>query len=130
FFQAEDGIRDGHVTGVQTCALPIFQLSVLRPVQRPRQTHARIAGGDCSPVSLQPSPIQIPVPESRKPAQAGPHTHFRPRNILASGREYSNPRACRILFYKRLRRIAICHYSSFATAFSSTSPSALIPASR
>src|SRR5439155_17586774 len=22
--QAEDGIRDGHVTGVQTCALPIF----------------------------------------------------------------------------------------------------------
>src|SRR6266508_5064848 len=23
FIQAEDGIRDGHVTGVQTCALPI-----------------------------------------------------------------------------------------------------------
>src|SRR5690625_5851881 len=27
FFQAEDGIRDGHVTGVQTCALPIFFLN-------------------------------------------------------------------------------------------------------
>src|SRR5690625_6075984 len=24
FFQAEDGIRGGHVTGVQTCALPIL----------------------------------------------------------------------------------------------------------
>src|SRR5437870_11059986 len=24
FFRAEDGIRDGHVTGVQTCALPIL----------------------------------------------------------------------------------------------------------
>src|SRR5690625_894129 len=24
YFQAEDGIRDGHVTGVQTCALPIL----------------------------------------------------------------------------------------------------------
>src|SRR5215208_1856864 len=24
FVQAEDGIRAGHVTGVQTCALPIF----------------------------------------------------------------------------------------------------------
>src|SRR5690606_40987668 len=24
FFQADDGIRDCHVTGVQTCALPIF----------------------------------------------------------------------------------------------------------
>src|SRR5690606_40858703 len=26
FFQAEDGIRDFHVTGVQTCALPIFEI--------------------------------------------------------------------------------------------------------
>ena len=25
FFQAEDGIRDHCVTGVQTCALPIFE---------------------------------------------------------------------------------------------------------
>src|SRR5690625_5969410 len=39
FFQAEDGIRDGHVTGVQTCALPIsgdgcdqVLLGHLRPV--------------------------------------------------------------------------------------------------
>src|SRR5258708_19119543 len=30
FFQAEDGIRDDLVTGVQTCALPIFML--LMPV--------------------------------------------------------------------------------------------------
>src|SRR5215510_1676160 len=28
FFQAEDGIRCGHVTGVQTCALPIWQPAV------------------------------------------------------------------------------------------------------
>src|SRR5690606_39771502 len=28
FFQAEDGIRDFHVTGVQTCALPIYQAVV------------------------------------------------------------------------------------------------------
>src|SRR2546425_8163813 len=27
FFQAEDGIRDKLVTGVQTCALPIFRLT-------------------------------------------------------------------------------------------------------
>src|SRR5690606_40307560 len=37
FFQAEDGIRDFHVTGVQTCALPIstdvmsFPMDELRP---------------------------------------------------------------------------------------------------
>src|SRR5439155_8015816 len=28
-FQAEDGIRDGHVTGVQTCALPIFSMTLV-----------------------------------------------------------------------------------------------------
>src|SRR5258708_696468 len=35
FFQAEDGIRDDLVTGVQTCALPIFPigLSLLDPVE-------------------------------------------------------------------------------------------------
>src|SRR5205823_7123480 len=35
FFQAEDGIRDKLVTGVQTCALPI--LPVVYLVGRPRQ---------------------------------------------------------------------------------------------
>src|SRR5256886_3987233 len=30
FFQAEDGIRDLTVTGVQTCALPISQIAALR----------------------------------------------------------------------------------------------------
>src|SRR5207249_11430153 len=40
FFQAEDGIRDRNVTGVQTCALPISgaldgPAFALRPVARP-----------------------------------------------------------------------------------------------
>src|SRR2546422_5029749 len=35
FFQAEDGIRDVAVTGVQTCALPIsHRAGCLRPAQR------------------------------------------------------------------------------------------------
>src|SRR5438876_6511446 len=36
FFQAEDGIRDGRVTGVQTCALPIYRRR--NPTPRPRAT--------------------------------------------------------------------------------------------
>src|SRR5438552_7080234 len=38
FFQAEDGIRDDLVTGVQTCALPIYGGGVCpaRRVSRPR----------------------------------------------------------------------------------------------
>src|SRR2546427_746930 len=63
FFQAEDGIRDLTVTGVQTCALPICwvlpcrfamaasRLSVLQPARTaarsaPRQCHRRLAAGD------------------------------------------------------------------------------------
>src|SRR5690348_15801338 len=37
FFQAEDGIRDGRVTGVQTCALPIFTAASVIPVCRAAQ---------------------------------------------------------------------------------------------
>src|SRR5256884_5263611 len=33
FFQAEDGIRDVAVTGVQTCALPISMACSLRPIE-------------------------------------------------------------------------------------------------
>src|SRR5690606_40670624 len=46
FFQAEDGIRDFHVTGVQTCALPISARPALarrrpRSVPLPRSAHRR-----------------------------------------------------------------------------------------
>src|SRR5258708_36251524 len=36
FFQAEDGIRDDLVTGVQTCALPISRASSTCTASRPR----------------------------------------------------------------------------------------------
>src|SRR5690606_37549049 len=43
FFQAEDGIRDFHVTGVQTCALPILFRVERRQrraaAEQPRQVH-------------------------------------------------------------------------------------------
>src|SRR5258707_10593062 len=43
FFQAEDGIRDIGVTGVQTCALPIFAAAASAPelAERDRRTRAR-----------------------------------------------------------------------------------------
>src|SRR5690348_17738053 len=48
FFQAEDGIRDGRVTGVQTCALPIWargdQSSVRLVPRAPRRAQATGAG--------------------------------------------------------------------------------------
>ena len=53
FFQAEDGIRDSPVTGVQTCALPIFELTSLLLViavigavvlaRKPKETQSAVA---------------------------------------------------------------------------------------
>src|SRR5690606_41074637 len=53
---AEDGIRDFHVTGVQTCALPIL---ACRPTRRPTATPGRPTGGTSarpSTASRSPSP--------------------------------------------------------------------------
>src|SRR5579883_251828 len=57
FFQAEDGIRDFHVTGVQTCALPISIDHLERAVRMPqpqRRCHRH-------------------VPEAEGPAKPRPH---------------------------------------------------------
>src|SRR5262249_57865283 len=40
FFQAEDGIRDWSVTGVQTCALPIWDMRQARASSSLSNTHA------------------------------------------------------------------------------------------
>src|SRR5437870_10141894 len=66
FFQAEDGIRDGHVTGVQTCALPISRRRAAAHhhpdplIVRARYWRlAGIAGGlACAPAAL---PAQLLV---------------------------------------------------------------------
>src|SRR5690625_7259431 len=45
FFQAEAGIRVGHVTGVQTCALPIYisPLAVIEPLDVVRGANVDVA---------------------------------------------------------------------------------------
>src|ERR1022692_86491 len=45
FFQAEDGIRDYKVTGVQTCALPIWahHATILSSIHARRTFSARVA---------------------------------------------------------------------------------------
>src|SRR5256885_2594437 len=47
FFQAEDGIRDYKVTGVQTCALPILPGAPPHPAGDPSSCH-EYACGVCS----------------------------------------------------------------------------------
>src|SRR5690606_39434389 len=50
FFQAEDGIRDFHVTGVQTCALPICTRADLRVGTEEEAVEGAWAAGDVSAV--------------------------------------------------------------------------------
>src|SRR5205823_7674591 len=45
FFQAEDGIRDKLVTGVQTCALPIYHHGSTRKVPQRPVGSSRLIGG-------------------------------------------------------------------------------------
>src|SRR5256885_4098938 len=47
FFQAEDGIRDYKVTGVQTCALPIWQLLQAQASGVALFVAALCVSGDC-----------------------------------------------------------------------------------
>src|SRR3989441_4603238 len=78
FFQAEDGIRDKLVTGVQTCALPISSAPrarrkrawVVRPRQRaPRASAARLRAvkSRCAVRSCSPG-------RSRKSSRSEEHT--------------------------------------------------------
>src|SRR5690606_39390977 len=66
FFHAEDGIRDFHVTGVQTCALPISRreptatdaAAAARRVASPRGRRA--AGGERRPRRAAPRGRGLP----------------------------------------------------------------------
>src|SRR5690348_4367169 len=61
FFQAEDGIRDGRVTGVQTCALPILEpldteVALIMDIPLALALVARLLGGSGGPAG-QPTSL-------------------------------------------------------------------------
>src|SRR5215213_8183728 len=61
FFQAEDGIRDWSVTGVQTCALPICPRDGRQVRGRGRPPRAALPSAEADPVPAGSSAV---VPES------------------------------------------------------------------
>src|SRR5689334_9210603 len=72
FFQAEDGIRDGTVTGVQTCALPICGAATeARQLARPAGQHRRLPWqGGARDLHLRPLPRHLPA--DREQSSRGP----------------------------------------------------------
>src|SRR5256885_5139122 len=80
FFQAEDGIRDYKVTGVQTCALPICAGAPARAAQVRRALAVRPARGRHGAVPPAPAglwgrghcggPGLVPLPHAGRPGAA------------------------------------------------------------
>src|SRR3712207_8949988 len=73
FFQAEDGIRDIGVTGVQTCTLPISPLTGDRLVGEDQVAKHDLAR--CKPVCMEPAPsagFRVFSPRSRDPPSNSP----------------------------------------------------------
>src|SRR5688500_19281380 len=58
FFQAEDGIRDYKVTGVQTCALPIYK----KPVLISQTTNTRAVAFESVTMKAEPFALTASVP--------------------------------------------------------------------
>src|SRR5436309_12166343 len=66
FFQAEDGIRDFHVTGVQTCALPILKLRyILHQHLKTRREDGFWPSGRQTRSNLVPSCLPVVQARSR-----------------------------------------------------------------
>src|SRR2546430_3919035 len=74
FFQAEDGIRDLTVTGVQTCALPIFPLTGVTGA-RHAVLHRVLERGRV--VARRKAPLgarQVERHDARRPVRSEEHT--------------------------------------------------------
>src|SRR5699024_11517323 len=67
FFQAEDGIRDRNVTGVQTCALPISGSQLVRPGIS-RVTDGVLNDWCAPPSGASVTPDGVPTTIDRPPA--------------------------------------------------------------
>src|SRR5690348_17567168 len=94
FFQAEDGIRDGRVTGVQTCALPISSVpwtsasASTSAVARSAVTASSVSAG-CGAVT-PPGPAA--EAEGASPSVAGP-----PRTVRSEERRVGKECRSRVM---------------------------------
>src|SRR5215208_3496516 len=79
FFQAEDGIRDGHVTGVQTCALPIC-IRVFTPVS----TTITPSGWSMTQHQIGSGSVHAPPSAVLSKRNAPPPSPLRWRSLIAT----------------------------------------------
>src|SRR5207253_8108265 len=68
-FQAEDGIRDGHVTGVQTCALPISCTLCVKPASNSMFLRCR---NQQRPATLNPYRLRLSLQTKLRSPDSNP----------------------------------------------------------
>src|SRR3989449_6825398 len=88
FFQAEDGIRDVAVTGVQTCALPISQFP--RQIQK-----VRMSGASCLRTSSGPFGFALEIEVALVPTTSCTCTSMMSRMINLRSEERRVGKECR-----------------------------------
>src|SRR5205809_3184165 len=93
FFQAEDGIRDVAVTGVQTCALPIStRAAVADTREAPRTPGSQTRRREARAASRRPRPASPPPSgrTARTPTPCAGHPRSEERRV---GKEWRAQRA-------------------------------------
>src|SRR5947207_7679871 len=102
FFQAEDGIRDHCVTGVQTCALPIYARQTADAVRiqehgsEARSVERDPAGDDLGQIRsvLHDRGIAATIPRSRESPERSLAPRLRRQMRAPCQHRYSNKLAC------------------------------------
>src|SRR5690606_27234995 len=104
FFQAEDGIRDFHVTGVQTCALPIWRSIWATQIQRigggPGRCHHHRAFRRICVAQIDRLAVAVEDADRFGVLRApGKRRRFTPDDLRRFGREGEDPRGRLLLPY-------------------------------
>src|SRR5207244_6764534 len=86
FFQAEDGIRDDLVTGVQTCALPIWEMLFAIGSERSRLRCNSLGAQPYELTSCRRFRSRTHWPASARPTRS-PSSSFRPRCLSERSEE-------------------------------------------
>src|SRR5204863_5866823 len=99
FFRAEDGIRDLYVTGVQTCALPIFAegewtYSAHTPIPLQRRRPPLVVSRPPQPISRS-RPQSKPEPAHRRRFGERPHGRADRKSVVQGKRANARQAALR-----------------------------------
>src|SRR5256885_6927719 len=108
FFQAEDGIRDYKVTGVQTCALPIcLECRGLQPLQLVEDRHFALA---VEPLARGGAVVQHDVAETMAAFGQRHVEQLRAHGVDARSEEHTSELqspcnlVCRLLLEKKKKK--------------------------